>query len=271
MLVLVALGGLAAACGGGGGGEATPSPEAPTRTAAATRTATTTAQALPTTTPAGASAPTSAPPAGAFTLADAQALLDRVVLTPADLTGEWVVMSDTRDDNAAASQGDPGRQALFDRCGRLLGRTLVNTPREIVPAFLAGQTLSFFSTVSVYATNAGAAECAAQEGQRLQQPGQLARAFGDLFVNPDAVVVQPVQFPTVGQVSFAATLQGEIEAAGTVLNVTVLVVGFLQDNTTAAVGSLRVTAPPVSELQPLASLVAQRIRAATSELGASAR
>ena len=134
--------------------------------------------------------------------------------------------------------------------------------KEIIPALLSGETLALFSTVTVYATNAGAADRTAQEGLRLQQPGELARAFGDLSVDPDAVKVESVEFPTVGD----ATLADPIEAAATVVNVTVLVVGFLEGKTTAAVGSLRITMPPVEELAPLANLVAQRIATASSEL-----
>jgi hypothetical protein len=115
---------------------------------------------------------------------------------------------------------------------------------------------------TVYASAEGAGECAIEQGSRLGEPGQLARAFGSLWINPDAVQVTPVDFPQVGDSSFAATLTGQIEAAGTVLDLTVLLVAFQSGNVTGAVGSARSgSTPPADELAPLVDLVIARIEA----------
>lgn len=219
-----------------------------------------------------ADAPTTAPPSEpegrAFTLADAETIVTSVLLSPDDLEGDWEITSDQRVDNAAAAAAAPDRASLFEQCGRLLNRTIQNTPLDPVTTFLAGDTLAFFSTVTVYATRSGARVCVDEESVRLQQPGELARAVGDVFVDPDAVVVTPIEFPSIGETSFAATLAGPIETGGTIINVTVLLVGFLEGQVSGAVGSVRVMAPPVDELASLASLVVERIAAATSALEA---
>ncbi len=192
----------------------------------------------------------------------AQALLAATLLTPRDLRGAWNITSDTTQDNAAAAAADPASAASNQRCGRLLGRTVLNLAADPVNAFLGGQTLSFFSTAVVYATGAGAADCAAEAAQRLARPGQLARAFASVFINPEAVQVALVDYPQIGDGSFAATLTGQANASGTVIDLTILVVGFRTGNVTAAVGSARSgSTPPTVELTPLVNLVLQRISA----------
>ena len=171
-------------------------------------------------------------------------------------------MSDTTQDNAAAAQANPEQAASNERCGRLLSRTVVHQPQDLVSAFISGQSLSFFSFLTVYATAGGAIDCAAENAGRLQQPGELARAFGSVFVDPAAVQVAPVNYPQVGQGSFAATLSGKISAQGSLFDLTILVVGFLYGNVTAAVGSARSgSVPPTAELTPLINLTLDRIRA----------
>jgi hypothetical protein len=200
---------------------------------------------------------------GALTEAEATALLDSVLLKPADLTAQWVIDSDEVTDNAAAASAPGGDAELIERCGRLTGRTITIRPQDPVMAFIGGETLSFFSTATVYATAAGAQECGAETALQLQEPGAFARTFGSVFLDPDAVQVALVDYPTVGDASFAATLTGDAEAEGTTLSLTILVVGFSKGNVTGAVGSARSGAtPPVDELSPLVDLVVERIASA---------
>jgi len=221
---------LAASCSSGGGGSKTPTP-----------------------------APTPAP----FTADRAKALIDGALLTPVDLPGSgWTVGSDTTQDNAAAAAADPTSAASIARCGRLLGRTVTHSPANIVTAFIGGETVAFFSQITVYATDAGATDCAAEAATRLQQPGQLARAFGKLFIDPDKVVVAPVTFPPTGDGSFAATLAEQVSAQGTTVDLTLLVVGFRKGNVTAVVGSASNGTPSLTELTPLVGTVLGRIDAA---------
>ena len=206
--------------------------------------------------------PPSAPSAPAFNAGQAQALLASASLTPKDLPAGWTVMTDTTQDNAAAAASDPAHAASIQRCGRLLGRTVANQPPDVVAAYLGGHSVSFFSAIVVYSTVAGATDCAIESAQRFLQPGELARAFGPLFIDPNAVKVAPVSFPQVADGSFAATLTGKINAAGTVVDLTILVVGLRKGNVTVAVGSAASAAPSTSELKPYVDLVVQRIAAA---------
>jgi hypothetical protein len=273
-----------AACGGGSSKSPTPSaatkspaPAASASASAATRTplaaasaaggqataAATAAGASPaaiatSAPPASTAAPSGAPPA---TLAQATALLDRILIKPPDLPPDWNISSDTSQDNAAAAAADPSSAASNTSCSRLLARTITNMPADVVGTFISGKTVSYFSTATVYATAAGAAQCAALAAQKYTQPGQLARAFGTLFVSPDAVVVTPVSYPTVADGSFAATLAGKVNANGTIVDITLLIVGFRDGNVGAVVGAAANEAPPVAEVQPLVDLVVKRIGA----------
>lgn len=197
---------------------------------------------------------------GDLTVADAQALLESALITPDDLSSGWSVQTDEIQDNDEAVAADPDAAALNERCGRLLGRTVVNQPDDLISAFFSGETLSFFSTATVYGTEDGAVECADQAAQDFAQPGELARTFGSVFTDPDAVAVQLVDAPQVGDNSFAATLTGQTDAAGTTVDLTILLVGWRQGNVTAAVGSARSgQTPPLDELQPLVDLLSQRL------------
>jgi hypothetical protein len=193
----------------------------------------------------------------------AAALLDAVLLKPADLTpGNWTVMTDVSSNNPDAAQADPANADANERCGRILGRTVVSQPEDVGTAFIGGETLAYFSMATAYESVEGASDCAIAQGSQLAEPGQLARAFGSLWIDPDAVTVTPVDLSPVGDGSFAATLTGQIEAAGTVIDLTVLLVAFQSGNVTGAVGSARSgSTPPADELAPLVDLVLARIEA----------
>ncbi len=240
---------------------ATTSAAPPSANAAAISPTPATASAGPTTPPPIAPPPP-APPARQYSIAEAQAILTAASLTPPDLPAGWKAMTDTTADNAAAAAADPAHASSIDRCGRLLGRTVANQPADVVQAFLGGETLSFFSNLTVYATSAGATDCSIEAAQRVSQRGELARAFGTLFIDPDAVVVTPVAYPQVADGSLAFDVAGKINASGTLVDLTVLVVAFREGNVTAAVGSARAGAnPPTDELAPYVNLVARRIAA----------
>lgn len=275
--LLVSAAAIASACGGSSKKDATTTPAAqstaPAKTAAATTPAKTpaagpTAVATPapanTPAPGGASTPAAASSSGkTYNATQAKALLDEASLTPKDLTGPvWNIASDVTQDNAAAAAADPTSATPSERCGRLLGRTVNNQPMDVVSAFLGGESVAQFSTITVYATEAGAIDCATEAATRYQQPGELARAFGPTFVDPVAVQVALVDYPQVADGSFAATLTGKVNAAGTVVDITILVVGFRKGNVSAAVGTAHSAGSILtSEMTPLVDLVLQRISA----------
>jgi hypothetical protein len=276
---------LASACGGSSkknptatpGGVSTP----PAKTAAATTSAKTpTAGAASTSaaasTPASTGASTSAPAAATtpaapaassggkpFNETQAKALLDAASLKPADVGPDWNITTDTPSDNAAAAATDPIAGASFERCGRLAGRLITNGPKDTVSAYLGGSIVAAFSQLTVYATANGAADCSAAAAVRFQEPGALAKAFGTVFVDPTKVVVKPVEYPTVGDGSFAVALTGDINAAGTVVQLQIVIVGFLKGNTAAVVGVAYapLTTPSTKELKPFVDLVLQRVGA----------
>jgi hypothetical protein len=255
-----------AACGGNSKNSATSTPEA------AATTAKTASVAEPTLNPSESARATAAPPGstlertpssgGGFDLARAKELLDSASLTPADLGADWAITADQSSDNAAAAASDPAGAASFDRCGRLLGR-LVTTARTPSRRYLTGTLVAAFSQITVYKSAEGAADCAAEGATRFQQPGQLARAFGTVFVNPDAVTVQPLEYPATADGSFAAALTGDINAAGTTVQLQIVIVAFRKGNTSAVVGVAMspLTNPSTSELKPYVDLVLQRITA----------
>jgi hypothetical protein len=246
-----------AACGGGSNRGATSTPDTGSPTAAATVRAT--ATVAPTVAPAATS---SGQTSTTLTAEQAKTLIDNAVLTPKDLPTGWTIMGDTTQDNAAAATADPAHAASIERCGRLLGRTVTNQPPDTVTAYLGGETVSFFSTLTAYATAAGASDCASETAVRYAQPGEFARAFGQLFIDPNAVKITTVDYPQVGDASFAATLEGMINAAGTQVDLTILIVAFRDGNVTGAVGSAAQAAPMTTELKPYVDLVLQRVNAA---------
>jgi hypothetical protein len=280
-----------AACGSGGNSKQDPTPGDRSPTAAVTstgaagtstpvaRTATpqATTQALETAAPQrpvganGASGGTPPPPppppplAGrVWTAGEAQALLTSAPLSPADLTGSWTISSDVAQDNATAAAADPRAGASFERCGRLSGRLLVNmaTPDTIVGRYLGGQSVSFFTQMAVYATDAGAADCAIESAVRFSEPGELAKAFGSVFVSTTPVVTNQVAYPQMADGSIAWTLSGKTNANGLEVDLTILIVAFRKGNVTSVVGSAAASTPSTEELTPLVNLVLSRVSAA---------
>jgi hypothetical protein len=249
---------LAAAACTGSNGRATPSPAAsPT---AVTQASPTAAAGVPT----GAAPSTPVPDGTPLTASDATSLLDAAMLKPADLPDEggWTESSDMTTENDKAATADPTSAASNERCGRLLGRTVTIQPADITTTYINGATVTFFTSGTVYATASGAADCAAEAATRYQQPGELARAFGTVFTEPDNVVVTPVEFPTVGDGSFAVTLAGRTNANGLVVDLTILAVGFREGAATVVVGSAAAASPSVDELRPLVAMLDQRVAAA---------
>jgi hypothetical protein len=190
-------------------------------------------------------------------------LLGEASLKPADIGADWAITADTSSDNAAAAATDPNGGASFERCGRLAGRLLTSGPKDTVSAYLGGTIVAAFSQLTVYATAAGAADCSAEGAARFAEPGALAKAFGSVFVDPLKVTVTPVDYPQVGDGSFATALTGDINAAGTVVQLQIVFVAFLKGNTSAVVGVAYapLTTPSTAELKPFVDLVLQRITA----------
>lgn len=200
-----------------------------------------------------------------FTAATAPALLDAVVLKPADLPRPalgWKLASDTSQDNAAANT-EPTAAAANSRCGRLLARTTTAQPADVTGRYIAGETVSFFSAVTVYATSRGAADCAAQAAAAYQRdPSTLIKAFGSLFMDPAAVKVTAANFPTIGDGSAAFNLAGKVQTGGFTVDITLLVVAFRLGAVSAVVGSAASVAPSADELVPLVGVVLRRIATA---------
>ena len=67
-------------------------------------------------------------------------------------------------------------------------------------------------------------------------------------------------YPATADGSFAATLTGQINAAGTTIDLTLLIVGFRKGNVTVVVGSVRSgQSPPTDELTPYLQKTLQRV------------
>jgi hypothetical protein len=263
----IALALVASACGGGDDdnkGDATNTPPA-SGTAQATQ-------------PAGGSTPSgggasgdidSTPPEEStrvWTQAEAQTLLQTLPITPADLESVWTIGTDTSADNAAAAAAGDQGAGSFERCGRLLSRLVVNSPaqEDLVSRYIGGETVSYFSTFTVYATDAGAADCSAETAARFASGGclELAKAFGSVFIDPAAVSCVPFEFPQVGNGSFATGLNGKISAAGMIVDLSIKIVAWRYGNVTAVVGNAAAFDPSVDELTPLVSTVLDRLKAA---------
>jgi hypothetical protein len=199
-----------------------------------------------------------------WTQEEAQALLDTLLIQPADAGTGWTAMNDITSDNAAAAASDPNGGASFERCGRLLGRTLVLSPEDVVTRYVGGETVSFFSQATVYATAAGANDCSLEAAQRLSQCPELAKAFGSIFIDPNAVSCVPFDYPQVGDGSFGMGLSGQISAAGTIVELTIKIVAFRQQNVAMVVGMASAFDPAIDELTPLIDLVVSRLTEAQS-------
>ena len=203
-----------------------------------------------------------------WTLEEARALLDTLPIMPDDLESNWTVMNDTTNDNAAAAAAGDQGAASFERCGRLLGRTLVNSPaqEDLVSRYIGGETVSYFTSSTVYATDAGAADCAAENLERLVAGGcpEIARAFGGIFIDPNAVSCVPFAFPPVAnnENGGGLGLSGQISAAGQIVNLTIRVVSFRYGNVTVVVGSASAFDPAIEELVPLVETLLSRLEAA---------
>jgi hypothetical protein len=191
-------------------------------------------------------------------------MLQSIPLQAADVGAGWSVMSDTTTDNASAAAADPRGGASFERCGRLTGRVLTLQPPsdQLVSRYLGGQSVSFFTNLNVYATEAGAIDCSLEAAARFSEPGELAKQFSTVFVDTNAVVVTPVRFAQVADGSIAFNLKGQINAAGNVVDLTILIVAFRKGNVAAVVGSAAAGDPSTSELAPFVDLVISRIAAA---------
>ena len=268
---------LAVACGGGSSKSATPTnpPSGAVATTAAATAPTTAAKlATPSVTAAAktaiatpASASTAAPVSTAvsdgktYNETQAATLLGDASLTPKDIEPGWTIMADVPQDNAAAATADPVAAASIERCGRLAGRLVTNQPQDVVSSYLAGTAVSYFSQLTVYKTATGAADCAAEAATRFQAPGALARAFGTVFKDPAAVKVQSVDYPPTADGSVAFALTGDIDAAGTVVQLQIVVVSFRKGNVNAVVGTATspLTNPTVGDLGKYVNLVLQRI------------
>jgi hypothetical protein len=74
--------------------------------------------------------------------------------------------------------------------------------------------------------------------------------------------VTPVDYPQVGEGSVAFTLSGKINAAGNIVDLTILLVAFRKGNVSAVVGSAAAFQPSTAELAPHVNTVIARITAA---------
>jgi hypothetical protein len=177
----------------------------------------------------------------------------------------WNIGTDTTSDNAAAAEGPAALPlASFERCGRLLGRLVVNMAPEdqTVQRYIGGETVSYFSTFTVYATDAGAADCATESAALLSNCIELAKAFGSIFIDPNAVSCVPFEFPQLGNGSFGIGLAGQISAAGQIVNLEIRIVAWRYGNVTAVVGNAAAFDPSIEELAPLVETVLGRLEAA---------
>jgi hypothetical protein len=198
-------------------------------------------------------------------LGEAQALLNSAPLMPADLAGAWTISIDTVNDNAAAAAQGLNSLASLEACGRLSGRTVANlsAPEEVVGRYLGGQAVSFFTSLNVFATDTGAIDCGLAAAIAVtENPSLLVQAFGEVFVDPAAVVVSGTTYPPVGDGSIAWTLKGKTDANGNVVDLTILVVAFRKGNVSAVVGSAAASTPSAAELTPHVNTVLARITAA---------
>src|SRR6185295_18823529 len=120
---------------------------------------------------------------------------------------------------------------------QLLSRLLVLMTPDQVPRYIGGLTVSYFTNLTVYATDEGATDCSNEAAAKYgEDPTALAQAFGSVFIDPAAVTITPVSFPTVGQGSFASSLTGTIKAGDLEVDLTITIVAFRMGNVSAVVG-----------------------------------
>lgn len=213
-----------------------------------------------------AAAPTAAaaePPAGAVSAEEARDKLQRVTVLMDDIGSGYAVLNDEYTDNAAASaaQSDPAVALTFlNDAGRVLGRTLAYIAEDTTGAAVAGESVSIFSNVNVFQDATGAAQYYVVSIQMVAAGSGVGSQLGDLFVDPSAVQVSPVEFAAIGDRSQAYTLAGQTEAQGQQYPVTALLAIVQRGPVTAFVGSVRVMAQPdVHEVENLAQLLVDRI------------
>ena len=216
------------------------------------------------TTPTAAPATVAAEPsAGALSEEEARDKLERVTILADDLDPGYVVLNDEYADNAAASaaQPDPAVALTFlNGAGRVLGRTLAYIAEDTAQAAVAGESVSIFSNVNVFQDATGAAQYFAVSTQMVAEGAGVGSQLGDLFVDPAAVEVAPVEFSAIGDRSQAFSLAGQTEAQGQQYPVTALLAVIQRGPVTAFVGSVRVATPPdVQEVESLAQLLVDRI------------
>jgi len=216
------------------------------------------------TTPTAAPATVAAEPsAGALSEEEARDKLERVTILADDLDPGYIVLNDEYADNAAASaaQPDPAVALTFlNDAGRVLGRTLAYIAEDTAQAAVAGESVSIFSNVNVFQDATGAAQYFAVSTQMVAEGAGVGSQLGDLFVDPAAVEVAPVEFSAIGDRSQAFSLAGQTEAQGQQYPVTALLAVIQRGPVTAFVGSVRVvTSPDVQEVESLARLLVERI------------
>ncbi len=188
-----------------------------------------------------------------YTMAEAEDAT-RASIGPGDLAGAWSTTSDVTYDNAAAAAGNAETAALIARCGRLLGRIVELRPADLIGAFTTYAPVSVLTQLTAYETAAGAADCTADLRSRYLDSGQLASALG-VFTNPAAVVVNAVDFPTVGDESFAATLTGQVKSGIYIVNVTVYIVLFRTANLRGTLAVTRSALAPGNAAAVVAPLI----------------
>ena len=153
--------------------------------------------------------------------------------------------------------------ASIERCGRLAGRLVTNQPADTVSAYLGGTIVTAFSQLTVYSTAAGAADCSAEGAAKFAAPGALARAFGSRVRESGRGRGDAGGLSNGWRRLVRHGATGEINAAGTVVGLQIVIVAFLKGNTSAVVGIAYspLTIPTTTELEPLVNLVLQRITA----------
>jgi hypothetical protein len=213
-----------------------------------------------------AATPTTAaaePPVGAVSAEEARDKLERVTIVMDDIGSGYAVLNDEYTDNAAASaaQSDPAVALTFlNDAGRVLGRTLAYIAEDTTGAAVAGESVSIFSNVNVFQDATGAAQYYVLSTQMVAEGSGVGAQLGDLFVEPSAVQVAPVEFSAIGDRSQAFSLAGQTEAQGQQYPVTALLAVVQRGPVTAFVGSVRVVTPPdVQEVESLAQLLVDRI------------